>query len=136
MTMSEQSEKWTVLVADDEPESRQFVEAVLKSRLPVRILSADNGEEALRLARANHPNLIVMDVMMPGLTGYDVFLTLRKDPATTAIPVILLTGLVELRGYMDGSEKLPQPAHCMDKPAKPEALLTLARTLLANQLKS
>ena len=131
--MSEQNEKWTVLVVDDEIDSRQFVEAILKSQLSVRILSAENGEEALQLARSQHPNLIVMDVMMPGITGYDTFQLLRKDPETAAIPVIMLTGLVELRGYMDGCDWLLHPEHCVDKPAKPEVLLALARALLANQ---
>ncbi|MEI6413361.1 MAG: response regulator [Pseudomonadota bacterium] len=127
------SEQWTVLVVDDEPDSREFVEVILKSQLPVRILSAENGEEALRLARSQRLNLIVMDMMMPGISGYDVFQTLRQDPETAAIPVIMLTGLVEMRGYMDGCDWLPQPEHCVDKPAKPEALLALARTLLATQ---
>ncbi|CAK0771689.1 putative Protein PilH [Gammaproteobacteria bacterium] len=136
MIMSEQNEKWTVLVVDDEPESRQFVEAILKAKLPVRTLSAESGEEGLQLARTQHPNLIVMDVMMPGISGYDAFLALRKDPETADIPVIMLTGLVELRGYVDGSEWLPHPEHCVDKPAKPEALLALARDLLADQPKT
>jgi cyclic di-GMP phosphodiesterase len=125
------SETWTVLVADDEPESREFVETVLKSELSVEMLGAANGEEALQLARKHHPNLIVLDVMMPGISGYDTFLALRNDPQTAAIPVIMLTGLVDLRGYMQGGDWLPQPEHCVDKPADPDVLVSLARSLLS-----
>jgi len=56
-------------------------------------ISADNGEQASRLAREHAPDLILLDVMLPKLSGPDVLKALKKDPATASIPVMMLTSL-------------------------------------------
>lgn len=82
--------KRNILVVDDEPEVVELVEFNLR-QAGFDVTKAGAGEEALRLARITGPHLIVLDVMMPGLDGLEVCRILRRDPATSAIPVIMLT---------------------------------------------
>jgi DNA-binding response OmpR family regulator len=80
----------TVLVADDE----QDIVEIVRFRLEhdgYRVLTASDGETALQLARDEHPDLCVLDVMMPKLSGLEVLAQLRDDPATASTRVILLT---------------------------------------------
>jgi len=80
----------TVLVADDE----QDIVEIVRFRLEhdgYRVLTASDGEAALKLARDEHPDLCVLDVMMPKLSGLEVLAQLRDDPATASTRVILLT---------------------------------------------
>jgi DNA-binding response OmpR family regulator len=79
-----------VLVADDDPDLRGLVVYRLE-RAGYRVLEAENGEEALRLAREERPDIAVLDVMMPRLTGVDVLRALRADDETRDTRVILLT---------------------------------------------
>ena len=122
--------KAKVLVVDDDPDCRQFVEAVLEADLPADIWQAENGEAGLRLARTRQPDLIVLDVMMPVKDGYDTFLALRDDPATAKIPVIMLTTLAEMGGYMEGKARRLQPDNFVEKPVDPAVLLRMARHLV------
>jgi phosphoserine phosphatase RsbU/P len=88
--MNPLDEKKTVLVVDDAPANIQVVNSILKDICRVRI--ATDGEKALVLARAEPaPDLILLDVVMPGMDGYEVCTRLKADPATADIPVIFLT---------------------------------------------
>jgi CheY-like chemotaxis protein/nitrogen-specific signal transduction histidine kinase len=80
----------TVLVIDDDPASRQLVARML-SKDGFRVVEAPNGEEGLRLARAERPDVITLDVLMPGLDGWGVLTALKNDPALASIPVVMLT---------------------------------------------
>jgi two-component system phosphate regulon response regulator PhoB len=80
----------TILLADDEPQLRKLVRTTLDDPA-YRILEAINGTEALELARQALPELIVLDWMMPGMSGVEVLRALRQNPATAHIPVIMLT---------------------------------------------
>lgn len=80
----------TILIADDEPNIRQLIAFTLRRRGYI-ILEADDGAAALALIRQESPDLAVLDVMMPGLTGIAVVQQLAVDPATAEIPVILLS---------------------------------------------
>jgi DNA-binding response OmpR family regulator len=57
------------------------------------VISAPDGEDALRQAREQHPDLILLDLMLPKINGFDVLLQLKRDPATAEIPVVVLSGL-------------------------------------------
>jgi phosphoserine phosphatase RsbU/P len=88
--MNPLEEKKTVLVVDDAPANIQVVNSILKDICRVRI--ATDGEKALVLAKAEPvPDLILLDVVMPGMDGYEVCTRLKADPATADIPVIFLT---------------------------------------------
>lgn len=82
--------KRNILVVDDEPEVVELVEFNLR-QAGFEVITAGAGEEALHLIRGANPHLVVLDVMMPGLDGLEVCRLLRRDPATSAIPVIMLT---------------------------------------------
>lgn len=80
----------TILLADDELSLRVLVRTTLADPA-YRILEAADGVNALELVRAERPDLLVLDWMMPGLSGIAVATALRQDPATAAIPIIMLT---------------------------------------------
>ena len=79
-----------ILVVDDEPEAIELVEFNLK-QAGFDVVTATDGAEALKKARSNQPNLIVLDLMLPEIDGLEVCKMLRRDPATIAIPIIMLT---------------------------------------------
>src|ERR1022692_2112202 len=79
-----------ILVVDDEPEAVELVEFNLR-QAGYDVLTAADGAEALTKSRAKTPNLIVLDLMLPEMSGLEVCKTLRRDPATAAIPIIMLT---------------------------------------------
>ena len=82
----------TVLVVDDDPDVARFVEVNLRSA-GYQVLVASNGEEALERAVQLRPDLVLLDVMMPGMTGYDVCRKIRENPATGILPVVMVTAL-------------------------------------------
>jgi len=86
--------KLTILVADDDPDIQSLVVLRLE-RSGYRVIRASNGEEALELALAEHPDLAVLDIMMPKLDGCEVTRSLRSHPETADMPVILLTARVQ-----------------------------------------
>ncbi|MDO9602704.1 MAG: response regulator, partial [Rhodocyclaceae bacterium] len=96
----------TLLIVDDAPENLSVLSELLG--LQYRVLAANSGEVGLRVAGGvPRPDLILLDVMMPGLDGYAVLARLRENPATRNIPVIFLTALAgagdEERGLQLGA---------------------------------
>jgi CheY-like chemotaxis protein len=81
-----------ILVAEDDRFLRKAAEVTLKRR-GYAVLTAGDGEEALRIARAERPDLILLDLIMPKLSGFEVLRALKEDPATAAIPVVVLSNL-------------------------------------------
>jgi two-component system, OmpR family, phosphate regulon response regulator PhoB len=79
-----------LLIADDEPGIRKLVRMTLESG-ELEILEAANGEEALRLAREHKPALLLLDVMMPLMDGFDICRTLKSDPETSSIAIVILS---------------------------------------------
>jgi diguanylate cyclase (GGDEF)-like protein len=93
MTMpSHADEESRVLVVDDTP-TNLFVLSKLLTQMGYEVYQAKNGPIALELACAHQPNLILLDIMMPGMNGFEVCNQLRSDPATAAIPIIFLSSL-------------------------------------------
>src|SRR5690348_13326341 len=96
--------KQLILVVDDEPAIVRLVRARLQAD-DYTVLTAANGEEALRLAENERPDLIVLDVMMPDMDGFEVLRRLRQ---TSQVPVIMLTARVsdssKLRGLQGGAD--------------------------------
>ena len=81
----------SILLVDDEPANLHVLKHILQD--DYRLLFARDGERALELASSEHPQLILLDVMMPGTTGHEVCTRLKADPRTEAIPVIFVTAL-------------------------------------------
>jgi signal transduction histidine kinase len=90
-----------ILIVDDERHNRELLEIMLKPE-GFLLLSAASGEEALAMIARQPPDLILLDVMMPGMSGYDVTARLKADPATKHIPVIMLTALDDRNAKMLG----------------------------------
>jgi signal transduction histidine kinase/DNA-binding response OmpR family regulator len=90
-----------ILIVDDERHNRELLEIMLKPD-GFLLLSAASGEEALALIARQPPDLILLDVMMPGMNGYDVAGKIKSDPATKNIPVIMLTALDDRNARMLG----------------------------------
>ena len=94
--MSWFSKKKRILIVEDE---KDLADA-LKARLELdnyEVLIAPNGKEGVDLARKKKPNLIIMDVMMPIVGGYEACAILKKDPATKDIPILVLTALPNVK---------------------------------------
>jgi DNA-binding response OmpR family regulator len=120
----------TVLVADDDDDVLALVVRRLE-RSGYKVLAARDGAEALRLAQERVPDLAVLDVMMPQLTGYEVTQRLREDPITERIPVILLTARVQEadvnRGFSVGADDY------MKKPFSPRELQSRVQAVLGRR---
>jgi phosphoserine phosphatase RsbU/P len=101
--MSTEEKKKVVLLVDDTPENIQIVNAILKDTYRIRI--ATNGPKALDLVHTDPaPDLILLDVLMPEMDGFEVCLRLKLDPVTRDIPVIFLTGATEVADETRGFE--------------------------------
>jgi len=99
--VDQNTQKKTVLLVDDAPSNIQTANSILKDIYKIRI--ATNGAKALELVKlAPYPDLILLDVMMPGMDGYEVCARLKADPETRDIPVIFLTGQTEIEDETRG----------------------------------
>jgi len=119
----------TILIADDEQSLRLLVKASLKPRQHT-IVEAANGKDALQLAQQVKPDLILLDVMMPFLTGFQVCSELRKDPNNAHIPVVILTAK---GGAEDKNTAMASGAnYFLTKPFRPPELLALVDQIFAS----
>jgi DNA-binding response OmpR family regulator len=117
-----------ILVADDEQDIRELI-AYRLSRAGYVVVEACDGAEALRLAAAQPLRAAVLDVMMPGLNGYQVTERLREDPATHRLPVLLMSASVQdsdiSRGFEAGADDyLTKPFHPDEMLARVQAVIT------------
>jgi DNA-binding response OmpR family regulator len=92
-----------VLVIDDEGPIRLLCRVNLEAA-GMEVTEAQDGVAGVEAARAQHPDVILLDVMMPGMDGWEVFGELLKDPATAKIPIVFLTARAELRDQARGLE--------------------------------
>lgn len=114
-----------VLLIDDEEAIRMICRISLEAG-GIDVIEATGGEAGLQAARAELPDLIVLDVMMPGLDGLQVAGELADDPATAAIPIVFLSAYLELR--VDGADVA---AAYIGKPFDPATLAPLILQVLA-----
>src|SRR5688572_12720940 len=84
---------FTVLIVEDEADNCEIMRSVVEDLLGYRALFAGNGEVALSKLRQNKPDLILMDLMMPVLDGFEATARIKSDPSTRDIPVIVVTAL-------------------------------------------
>jgi CheY-like chemotaxis protein len=82
----------TILVAEDNADQRSLYVALLTG-VGYRVLEAQDGAEAVEIVRQSRPGLVLMDVTMPGTSGWNAVRTLKQDPDTHMIPIIVVTGL-------------------------------------------
>jgi len=124
---SKGTKKPRILVADDDLEILSLVSRHVRS-LAGEVLEASDGEEALRVARREKPDLIILDVMMPGMSGWEVCRAVREDDHLAATGVIMLTGIGERLNEM--TSPLYGADDFLDKPFDLDDLETKIRVVL------
>lgn len=117
----------TVLIVDDQPENLDLFSGLLMPHY--RVLAANSGQRALRLMRGDTlPDLILLDVMMPGMDGYEIFDRLRAEPRTAQIPVIFVTAMDSIESQLRGLDA--GAVDYITKPIVPPVLLARVRNQL------
>lgn len=118
----------TILIVDDQPDNLYVLERLLRGQ-GYAVLQAPNGEAALDSVRTDRPDLVLLDVMMPGMDGFEVVRHLRDDPHTRGLPVVLLTAnapdqRLKIQGLNLGADEyLTQPINNSELLARVRALL-------------
>ncbi len=116
-----------ILAVDDEPTNLQLLREILQEQY--RLLYAKEGVRALELAQQERPDLILLDAMMPGMTGYDVCRRLKSAPDTSAIPVIFVTALAQTADELAAFEA--GAVDYITKPVSPPVVKARVRTHLS-----
>jgi len=117
-----------ILVIDDEPDIVDFLTTLFEDN-GFETLCAHNGQMGLDLASEHRPELITLDITMPGKSGVVVFKELRSDPDLCRIPVFIITGVHEFRQMLYSRSLLP-PEGYMEKPIDPDVLLQKVKEIL------
>lgn len=125
--MAAQKDKPVILAVDDTPENLDVVKGLLVPKYTVK--AAPNGNIALKIAETQSPDLILLDIMMPGIDGYEVCRRLKSNPQTADIPVIFLTAKGETSDETEGFEL--GAADYILKPVNPPILRARVKTHLA-----
>jgi CheY-like chemotaxis protein len=124
------AESKRLLVVDDDPSMRESLEELLRNQ-GYRVLTAPDGEEGLRVVHDESPDLVILDVAMPGLDGFHVATLLKKDPILRQIPIVLYSGCVgesfALRAYEI------QVDYFLPKTVNVRSILTAIRDLLGTK---
>ena len=116
-----------VLVVDDVEVNVRLLEAKLSSEY-FTVLTAMNGEQALQLAQSEHPDIILLDVMMPEMDGFEVCARLKADARTSDIPVVMVTALSEVSDRVHGLQSGADDF--LTKPVNDTALFARVRSLV------
>ncbi|MBM3973294.1 MAG: response regulator [Planctomycetes bacterium] len=112
----------TVLIIEDEKLIVVSTQMVLEAG-GFRVESAVNGEEGIAKARSVAPDLILLDIMMPGIDGWETLTRLKRDPATAGIPVVIFTAREHARGHQRSAEM--GAVDYFRKPFEPDELIAL-----------
>src|SRR5512140_2195353 len=115
-----------VLVVDDDQANVKLLSEVLKGDYKLSV--APDGESALQAIATRQPDIVLLDIVMPGLDGYEVLRRLRADPATRELPVMFLSSLEEMasktRGFeLGANDYLTKPFHLLEVKARVQSLL-------------
>ena len=124
-----------ILIVDDDVDSLKLI-ALMLQRQGYDIVAAKNGQQAIARAHADDPDLIILDVMMPDMDGYEVCRRLRRDPSTQAIPIIMFTAKTmvddKVAGFEAGADDyLTKPTHPAELASRVKAIL--ARSAVQRQ---
>lgn len=119
-----------VLIVDDNVQNLELLEAYMEELPNVTTLRATNGEDALQLVATQAPDLMLLDIMMPRMSGFEVCKKLKSDPTTRDIPVIMVTALHEMSDVERGAEVgtddfITKPVNRVDLLARVKSLLRL-----------
>ena len=120
-----------ILVVEDDPSALRLVGYTLEQE-GYQVITASDGLEGVRKARDEHPDLIILDIMLPGLDGYEVCQQLRKEPETAKLPILILSAkareIDKDTGLKIGADDY------LTKPADPSTIVAKVKALLASRL--
>ena len=126
------AEKKRILVVDDEPDMVDMLKTALETA-SFDVITGSDGEQAVTKARAERPDAVILDLMMPGKNGFDACKELKNDPATASIPVLVLTAigqhLTDTKYAKDMGLQL-ESEDFIKKPVDPAVLVDRLRSLL------
>jgi two-component system cell cycle response regulator DivK len=117
-----------ILVVEDQPDNRQIIRDLLTSA-GYQLIEAEDGEAGVRLAREHRPDLILMDIQLPVLDGYEATRRIKADPELRSIPVVVVTSYA-----LSGDDEKARAAGCdayVAKPFSPRQLLATVRSFLS-----
>ena len=126
VSLEHQENKPSVLVIEDNPDMRHYIESNINSHY--QVLIAKNGEEGVKLAESEVPDLIISDIMMPKMNGYEVTRALRQSQTTSHIPIILLTAKSDLESRIKGWQE--NADEYLTKPFNIDELMVRLKNLL------
>ena len=123
-----------VLLVDDNPQHLELLEVYMEDLPEVRVMTATNGLEAMEKVATESPDLVLLDIMMPKMSGFEVCKRIKSDPQTRGIIVVMVTALNE-------TSDIERAAECgtddyLSKPIDRKALVDLVRNLLAAKTRS
>jgi CheY-like chemotaxis protein len=124
---NESQEKPLILVVDDNPQNLELIVAYLED-VECQTISAENGMDALDIIQQKRPDLVLLDVMMPKISGFEVCRRIKNNPQTVDIPVIMVTALSEMadieKAIHSGTDDF------LSKPVNKWELITRVKTML------
>jgi two-component system alkaline phosphatase synthesis response regulator PhoP len=118
-----------ILVIEDDPGSRRLTEFTLK-RVGYEVLTAGNGLEGLNRIKRDKPDLVVLDVMLPGIDGYEIARRIRSAPETKKLPILMLSGKVRAEDKAVGMQVGANDY--LSKPASPTLIVQKVTALLGD----
>ncbi len=127
-------ERRVILTIDDEKDNHEYIKSVLEDDY-VEVITALNGKEGLEKAIEMRPHLIILDIQMPVMDGFETFRNLKATEKTADIPIIMLTGIAEKRGISFSKKDMGEfygkvPEEYIEKPIDPDKLLKVVNKLI------
>jgi CheY-like chemotaxis protein len=120
----------TILVVEDETDQIAYLCALFQDQ-GFAVITATNGKDGFEKAKSKHPDLITLDISMPGESGVRMFRDIQGDPVTAGIPVIIITGIThEFKRFIETRKQVHPPEGYFDKPLDREKLLAKINELL------
>ena len=120
----------TVLVVDDDPDARDYLSTVLEDN-GLAVLTAQDGSEALLKVEQEAPDLISLDITMPGKSGVAVYRKLKEDDQLKSIPVIIITGISDdFKTFISNRRNVPPPDGYINKPVDADDFVRMVKKLI------
>jgi CheY-like chemotaxis protein len=128
-------ERRVILTIDDESDNHEFIKSILEDDY-IDVITALNGKIGLDTAIEKTPDLIILDVQMPVMDGFEAFRHLKANEKTANIPIIMLTGIAEKRGIRFSKEEMgefygKEPEEYIEKPIDPDKLLKAVQKIIS-----